>query len=98
MYFQGIPYLCAKGDFYMVAYKLKTKVSAQGLVSLSSLPDLYNKEVELFVVPIRHRTVHAKLSAHKAMSFIDKWTGKAEAHTSSDEYDSRYEYLMEKYK
>jgi hypothetical protein len=82
----------------MEAYKLTTKVSEQGMISLSSMPNLYNREVELFIVPVTRpiETGQERTRQGKAVAFFNKWVGVAANNVSPE--DERYIYLMEKYK
>jgi len=74
----------------MRAFKFNTKISEDGTIHLPFVPSLFNKEVELIVVP-----KNEKKEKKAAMKFVEKWAG----FLSSPNTDaSRLDYLHEKYK
>lgn len=75
----------------MNTYRFKTKISKTGKIKVPDSLALQDKEVEVTIVPKAHQ-YRKKL---KAKDFVDKWTGFIQ---SSDLEDSRYDYLMKKYK
>lgn len=75
----------------MKAYKFVTKVSESGIIQLPYNPSLFNKEVEVFIVP------KPKPEKNKMMGieFVEKWAG----FLSNDDTDrAKFEYLADKYK
>lgn len=75
----------------MRAFKFNTRVSEDGTIHLPFTPSLFNKEVELIVVP-----KHEKKSLKKAgREFVEKWAGFL---NSNDTDSSKFDYLSEKYK
>ena len=79
----------------MQAYKFDIKIPESGTISLPNtiLPNLYGREVELFIVPKEEIPVK-KASAKK---FVSRWAGFL-ADINVDPEDAGYEYLSEKYK
>ncbi len=76
----------------MKAYKFDTKISENGAIRLPLNPDLYNKEVEIIIVP---KTKPEKTKIHKASDFVNKWAGFL---TNSETDNSKFNYLSEKYR
>ena len=77
----------------MQAYKFDIKISEYGTIALPyAMPDLYGKEVELFIVP---KT--GKLKKTSAKEFVTRWAGFLKE-LNIDPDDAKYEYLSEKYK
>lgn len=76
----------------MRAYKYETKISENGTMNISLNPALYDKEVEVFIVP---KQKIAKERTQKASNFVNKWAGFFR-YSNTD--NSKYNYLTEKYK
>ncbi|WP_010417416.1 hypothetical protein [Anaerophaga thermohalophila] len=76
----------------MKAYKFDTKISENGAILLPLNPNLYNKEVEIIIVP---KTKPEKTRIHKASDFVNKWAGFL---TNSETDNSKFNYLSEKYR
>lgn len=76
----------------MKAYKFDTKISEDGTIRLPLSPTLYDKEVEIIIVP---KTTKEKKNPHKASDFVNKWAGFL---TNPDTDNSKYNYLTEKYR
>ena len=77
----------------MQAYKFDLRISEIGTISLPrAIPDLYGREVELFIVPkeVARKTTSAK-------SFVSRWAGFLKD-TNINAETAKYEYLSEKYK
>jgi hypothetical protein len=75
----------------MRAFKFNTRISEDGTIHLPYAPLLFNREVELIVVPKNERK-----SVKKAgRAFVAKWAGFL---SSNDTDSSKFEYLSEKYK
>jgi hypothetical protein len=75
----------------MQAYKFDTKISKTGQIKLPLSNQLFDKEVEIIIVPKQE----IKSNQMKAAEFIDKWTGFL---SNSDTDDFKYQYLTDKYK
>ncbi|MGE5393405.1 MAG: hypothetical protein ACM3P1_01610 [Candidatus Saccharibacteria bacterium] len=75
----------------MRAYKFKTRISEKGIIQIPIDPNLYNKEVEITIVPKLPR----KKRQLKATEFVNKWAGFLK---NIDTDDAKYDYLSEKYK
>jgi hypothetical protein len=58
----------------MQAYKFDIKISEVGTISLPHfLPDLYGREVELFIVPKKEKS--EKIEQASAKKFVSRWAG-----------------------
>ena len=80
----------------MQAYKFDTKVSEVGAILLPyAIPDLYGREVELFIVPKKEES--KKPQKTSAKKFVTKWAGFLKD-ADIDIEKAKYEYLSEKYK
>lgn len=75
----------------MKAYRFETKVSKNGAVNLPFIPDFHNMDVEVIILPKRE-SCEIKTSGKE---FIAKWAGFLE---NENREDSKYNYLIEKYK
>ena len=75
----------------MKAYRFETKVSKNGEVNLPFIPDFHNMDVEVIILPKRE-SFEIKTSGKE---FISKWAGFLE---NDNREDSKYNYLIEKYK
>lgn len=75
----------------MQAYKFDTKISKTGQISLPLSTQLFDKEVEITIVP-KQEIKHNQM---KASDFIDKWAGFL---SNTDTDDIKYRYLADKYK
>ena len=83
----------------MNAYKFNTRVSDAGTITLPYDSHLYNKDVEVFIVPV-NRKKSVEKSHFSATDFISKWRGsvKGMENVSDEELDRiKYEYLKQKY-
>lgn len=79
----------------MQAYKFNITVSEGGIISLPyAIPNLYGREVELFIVPKEKGKTIKKTSAK---NFVSRWAGFLKD-TGIDPEETRYENLLEKYK
>lgn len=74
----------------MRAFKFNARISEDGTIHLPFVPSLFNKEVELIVVP--KNDLKKKKAAKK---FVEKWAGFL---TFPNTDNSRLDYLREKYK
>jgi len=80
----------------MQAYKFDIKISDYGIIALPyAIPDLYGREVELFIVPKAGRLKKTKKSSAK--EFVTRWAGFLKE-LNLDPDEAKYEYLSEKYK
>ncbi|MEX0812353.1 MAG: hypothetical protein WD048_09055 [Chitinophagales bacterium] len=75
----------------MKAYKFITKISDKGIIQIPFSPALYDKEVEIIIVP----KLNKKKKTQKATDFINKWAGFLK---NTDTDKSKFEYLSGKYK
>lgn len=75
----------------MQAYKFETRISKTGQIKLPLNAQLFDKEVEIIIVPKQEN----KSSIPKTIEFIDKWSGFL-SNCNTD--DLKYQYLIEKYK
>jgi hypothetical protein len=75
----------------MQAYKYETRISKTGQIKLPLTNQLFDKEVEIIIVPKQE----TKSSRPKISDFVDKWSGFL---TNSNTNDLKYQYLTDKYK
>ncbi len=75
----------------MKAYRYKTKVSNTGEILIPVSPALYDKEVDVIILPKNNK----KEKELKAVDFVNKWAGFLKNH---DTEKSKFDYLSEKYK
>jgi hypothetical protein len=79
----------------MQAYKLDTTISEDGIISLPSMPGLFNKEVKLTIVP-KEKEPHDK-EKYSALDFLEEWSGAFKIN-EEDLNQAKYEYLTDKYR
>ncbi|MDR3246812.1 MAG: hypothetical protein LBT50_10315 [Prevotellaceae bacterium] len=79
----------------MQTYKFNTKISKEGIISLPFLPLLYDREVEIIIVPKEKEREKEKSSAS---AFLEKWAGAFSDLKDADFDEVKYEYLREKHK
>jgi hypothetical protein len=75
----------------MQAFKFETRISKTGQIKLPLNSQLFDKEVEIIIVPKQN----VRPSRPKISDFIDKWSGFL---TNINPDGSKYQYLAEKYK
>ena len=75
----------------MKTLRFRTKVSKSGTIQLPRDSSLNNKEVDVIIMPKAKRIIKSM----KAMEFVEKWKGFLYPMESND---SKFDYLMEKYK
>lgn len=75
----------------MQAFKFETRISKTGQIKLPLKNHLFDKEVEIIIVPKKS----IKTSDFNINDFIDKWSGFL---TNINIEESKYQYLNEKYK
>ena len=75
----------------MKTLRFRTKVSKSGTIQLPRDASLNEKEVDVIIMPKTQRIVKAM----RAMEFVEKWKGFL---YPMDSNDSKFDYLMEKYK
>lgn len=75
----------------MKAYRFITKISDSGTIQIPYDPTLFDKEVEVIILP-QPKPEEKKM---KAIEFIDKWAGFL---VDSDTDKSKFDYLSDKYK
>lgn len=71
--------------------RFKTRISKEGTIQIPLNTSLRNKEVEVILFPQQKKLKRSK----KAHEFVEKWAGFL---TPLDSEDSRFEYLMAKYR
>lgn len=74
----------------MKAYRFITKISEKGTIQLPNYPNLFDKEVEVIILP-KHKSKEGKM---KAEEFVDKWAGFL---SDKDTNQAKYRYLSKKY-
>ena len=75
----------------MKSYRFITTISEKGTIQIPFTPSLFNKEVEIIIVP---KPAKSKRKS-KAKDFVEKWAGFLRDDNIDD---AKYEYLSEKYK
>ncbi len=75
----------------MKAYRFITKVSEKGIIQIPYNPTLFDKEVEIIILP----KSKPKKEKMKAIEFVDKWAGFL---SNNDTENSKFNYLSDKYK
>jgi hypothetical protein len=75
----------------MQAYRFETRITKNGLIKLPLSNQLFDKEVEIIILPKQGQKTE-KLSSS---DFINKWTGFLK---DSNTEDLKLQYLSEKYK
>lgn len=75
----------------MRAYRFITKISDDGTIRIPNNPTLFDKEVEIIILPKPMQ----KKKKMKASDFIEKWAGFL---VDSDTDKSKFNYLSDKYK
>ncbi len=76
----------------MKTYKFDTRISKNGTIQIPLSPALYNREVEIIIVP---KSDDAPKKETKAVDFVKKWAGFLK---DFDTDNSKYNYLKNKYK
>jgi len=85
----------------MDVYKLNTRVSKSGTITLPYDLNLHDKEVKLIILPLNKQKMKTEKNVQNANDFIKKWSGafKGMENVTDEELDNmKYEYLKEKYK
>ena len=75
----------------MRTYKFETRISKTGEIQLPLNPQLFDKEVDIIIMPKQK----LKPSNLTMAEFIKKWSGFL---SNPDTDDSKYQYLKEKYR
>lgn len=75
----------------MKAYRFTTKVTHSGIIQIPNKPSLFDKEVEIIIMP-KPTPEKEKM---KAKQFVKKWDGFL---SDSDTDKSKFDYLSNKYK
>ncbi|MEX1014095.1 MAG: hypothetical protein WDZ80_02960 [Candidatus Paceibacterota bacterium] len=75
----------------MKAFRFRTKISNSGTIQLPNIPDLFDQEVEIIILP------KEKINKEpmKASAFVKKWAGFLQG---IDIEKQKFDYLSEKYK
>jgi hypothetical protein len=80
----------------MQPYKFDTCISKDGVITLPFEPALFNREVEIIIMP----KVSVRKTNKKKITmsdFLEKWSGTFKNLPAEDASDLRYEYLRKKY-
>ena len=75
----------------MRIFKFNTKISSDGTIKIPYTPSLFEKEVELIIVPKTRK----RLKSNSGKRFVKKWAGFL---SNEDIDNSKYAYLSEKYR
>lgn len=75
----------------MRAFKYITKVSNKGVIQIPNNPALYDKEVEVIIVPVTAKSANGE----KATDFVEKWAGFLK---NPDSDALKHDYLSDKYR
>jgi len=75
----------------MRIFKFDTKISSNGTIQIPYTPSLYDKDVEIIIVP-KTRKKKKKFSGKQ---FVNKWAGFLRNNNSDT---LKYDYLSKKYK
>jgi hypothetical protein len=84
----------------MQAYKLNTYISNEGIILLTSFPDLYNKNVELIILPLEEEKkskIKEEENNYTVLNFINEFSGILEGMNDEDLENAKYERLKNKY-
>jgi hypothetical protein len=79
----------------MYAYKFDTRVTKDGTITLPFVPILFDKEVEIIILP--KTGVIETNNQITPSEFVRKWLGVIKNIPENDTNDLRYEYLKKKY-
>lgn len=75
----------------MLAYRFETKITKDGLIKIPISKKLFDKDVEIVILPKRKK----KITKSSSSDFIKKWSGFL---SGLDIDGSKSAYLSEKYK
>ncbi|MEX2335641.1 MAG: hypothetical protein WD555_00045 [Fulvivirga sp.] len=75
----------------MKAFKFNIRISSDGTIHLPFAPSLFNKDVEIIIVPKKEKKERKKTGK----AFVDEWAGFL---SSNDTDSSKLDYLLEKHK
>jgi len=75
----------------MLAYRFETKITKDGLINIPISNKLFDKEVEIIILPKRKK----KPTKSSSSDFINKWSGFL---SDLDIDSSKSAYLSDKYK
>lgn len=76
---------------FMQAYRFETRISKNGLIQLPLSNQLFDREVEIIILPKQKQ----KRVRFSSTDFVDKWSGFL---ANRDADDSKFQYLSDKYK
>lgn len=79
----------------MEALKFVTKVKKHGIIKIPALESYANKKVDVIVTLKSEKKEKDKTTQNKIDDFLDKWAG---FFSLVETDDTKYNYLMEKYK
>ena len=81
----------------MQTYQIDTSVSEKGVISLSSMPYLYNKKVKLIIISTDDSVMESEQRKHAMERLLKRQDEMPASHWTDEELDNlRYEYLKEK--
>lgn len=75
----------------MQAYRFETRISKRGLIQLPLSNQLFDKEVEIIILPKQQQ----KKIKSTPVDFVNKWSGFL---SNIDADASKYDYLSDKHK
>ena len=75
----------------MQAYRYETRISKKGLIQIPLSNQLFDKEVEIIILP-KQRQTKIKITP---TDFVNKWSGFL---SNNDVDTAKFDYLSEKYK
>ena len=59
----------------METYKFETKISENRIITLPHAPKLFNREVEIIILPKPKKKHATEKKVFTAMDFVKKWSG-----------------------
>ena len=82
----------------MQTYQIDASVSDKGIISLSSLPYLYNKKVKLIIISTDDNAIESGQRKHAMDRLLKRQDTIPVSQWTDEELDNlRYEYLKEKH-
>ncbi len=75
----------------MKIFKFDTKISSNGTIQIPFTPSLFNKDVEIIIVP----KIRKKNRRAVGKAFVEKWAGFLKNNNADL---SKYDYLSKKYR
>ena len=82
----------------MQTYQIDASVSDKGVISLSSMPYLYNKKVKLIIISTDDNAMESEQRKHAMERLLKRQDAMQVSHWTDEELDNlRYDYLKEKH-